>query len=190
MTITYRTAGAWGAGKGSNLTPAEVDGNFWDHEGRIAELEDSAPEPNNISNILVTGTQMTIVLEDATEFGPFTLPQANFRPSVVDTIVAATDGTYAPVLGDANGYLRYSGSDPVTIPVPPNASVASATDTEISFYQAGTGTITIEDSTDVTINVPPGFLAQTAQQGALITLKKVATDEWDLVGWLAEDVTA
>lgn len=29
MTITYRTAGAWGAGKGSNLTAAEADQNFY-----------------------------------------------------------------------------------------------------------------------------------------------------------------
>ena len=28
MTITYRTPGAWGPGKGANLTAAEVDGNF------------------------------------------------------------------------------------------------------------------------------------------------------------------
>jgi hypothetical protein len=40
------------------------------------------PEPLNISNITVTGTQMRIYLEDGTVFGPFTLPQANFRPSI------------------------------------------------------------------------------------------------------------
>lgn len=39
MAVTFRTAGAWGAGKGSNLVAAEVDGNFWDHEERIVDVE-------------------------------------------------------------------------------------------------------------------------------------------------------
>ena len=78
MTITYRTSGAWGAGKGSNLTPSEVDLNFYDVDQRIAVFEGTPPDPNDISNIVVSGTQMTIILEDATEFGPFTLPTAAF----------------------------------------------------------------------------------------------------------------
>lgn len=188
--IVYRTAGAWGAGQGSNLTPAQVDGNFYQLVLDIAAAIAGMEEPNGIANITVTGTQMTVILDDATELGPFTLPQLPFVPSVVDSIAASTDGTYVPVLADANGYKRYDDTDPVAIPVPANAEVAFAVNSEISFYQAGSGSITIEDSTDVIVNVPPGFLPQAAQQGALVTIKKVATNEWDLIGWLAEDVTA
>lgn len=176
--------------KGSNLTPAEVDGNFTDLDGRVTALEENPPEPNEISNILVVGTQMTIVLEDSTEFGPFTLPQANFRPSVVAAIDPDTDGSWTPALADANGYKRHTGAGGLTVVVPSNAEVAFVTDTEISLYQGGAGAITIDWPTDVTVNVPTGFLPQTAQRCALITLKKVGADEWDLVGWLAADVTA
>jgi hypothetical protein len=79
VTVTYRTAGAWGAGKGSNLTAAEVDANFWDHEGRLDTLEGTPPAPNNIADITVSGSQMTITMDDASTFGPFTLPTSRWR---------------------------------------------------------------------------------------------------------------
>lgn len=79
MTVIYRTAGAWGAGKGANLTPAEVDGNFYDHEGRIATLEGTPPTPNNIANITVSGSQFTVIMDDASTFGPFTIPTARWN---------------------------------------------------------------------------------------------------------------
>jgi hypothetical protein len=78
MTLTYRTTGPWGAGKGSNLTAAEVDGNVYDHELRIADLEANPPEPNNIDSITLSGSQMTVIMEDASEFGPFTIPAARW----------------------------------------------------------------------------------------------------------------
>jgi len=79
MAIKYRTAGAWGAGEGVNLTPAQVDTNFWETHLRVLELETNPPVPVNIDEIVVAGSQLTIILEDATEFGPFTLPIARFN---------------------------------------------------------------------------------------------------------------
>lgn len=190
MTITYRTAGAWGAGKGSNLTAAEFDGNNWDFAQRITALETSPTEPNQISNITVVGTQMTIYLEGGASFGPFTLPQANFRPSIVGLLDPATDGTYTPTLTDANKYLRYSGATNCTVLLPTDAEVAVSADTEITFRQAGSGAILFDGSTDVVINGMTGFLNQTAGQGSVVTAKKVAANTWDLIGRLAEDVTA
>jgi hypothetical protein len=78
MAIIYRTAGAWGAGNGANLTAAEVDGNFWDLHGRVATLESTPPVPNNIADISASGSQLTITMDDATTFGPFTIPTARF----------------------------------------------------------------------------------------------------------------
>ncbi|TIN76786.1 hypothetical protein [Mesorhizobium sp.] len=187
MTVVYRTAGAWGAGQGYNLTALQVDGNFYDLDQRIQAIEDNPPEPVNISNITVTGTQMTIYLEDATVFGPFTLPQAHFRPSVTATVSTTT---YDPVLGDANGYKRCTNAAGCAVTVPSNAEVALPVDTEITFRQAGAGAVTFDAPTDVTLNGLLGYLNQTAFEGATVTLKKVATDEWDLIGLLAEDVTA
>lgn len=186
MTITYRTAGAWGAGKGSNLTPAEVDGNFWDLVQQIAAIIADIPAPAEISNIVVTGTQMTIYLENGTSFGPFTLPQANFRPSVVSTVSTTT---YEPVLADSNRYKRCTNAAGCVVTIPANSEVAFPIDTEITFSQVGAGAVSFGAPTDVTLHPVPGFLHQTAQQGARVTWKKVATDEWEVTGWLAEDAT-
>ncbi|RWF44306.1 MAG: hypothetical protein EOS65_02710 [Mesorhizobium sp.] len=191
MTIVYRTNGAWGAGQGYNLTAAQIDGNFYDLDQRIQAIEDNPPVPLNISNMTVVGTQWTIYLEDATAFGPFTLPQANFRPSVVAAIDGDTSGVYSPVLADANGYKRYAGSSDLTVLVPLNADVAYPVDTELTFRQAGDGAIIFDTATaGPTLNGIVGFLNRTGVGGATVTLKKVATDEWDLIGLLAEDVTA
>ncbi len=59
MAVIYRTTGAWGAGKGSNLTAAEVDGNFYDHDGRIGNLETSRPQPDNWASVEIDGTAVT-----------------------------------------------------------------------------------------------------------------------------------
>lgn len=176
--------------KGSNLDADEVDGNFTDLDGRVTAIEDNPPEPVNISNITVVGTQMTIYLEDATVFGPFTLPQAAFRPSVVTTIDGDTSGVYDPVLANRNAYMRYLGDTDLTVMLPGDDDVAFAVDEELTFRQAGAGTISFDAATGITINGMAGFLNQTAGEGSTVTAKKVAANEWDLVGRLAEDVTA
>jgi len=79
MAFTYRTVGAWGAGKGSNLTPAEVDANFYQAEERITDLESNPATPVGIAEIVVTGNNMTIILTNAQEFGPFVLPVATIQ---------------------------------------------------------------------------------------------------------------
>jgi hypothetical protein len=76
--LTFRTNGAWGSGKGSNLTATEVDENFWELYQRIVALESNPPDPNSVTNITVTGTTIRIFLTDGTVFGPFQLPTANF----------------------------------------------------------------------------------------------------------------
>ena len=79
MAIIYRTLGAWGPGKGADLTAAEVDGNFYDHEGRIADLETNPPDAVSIDTIDVTGNLLTITMTDASVQGPFVIPTTRFR---------------------------------------------------------------------------------------------------------------
>jgi hypothetical protein len=78
MTITYRTSGAWGPGKGGNLTAAEVDTNFYTLVQDIAQVADDLV-PAEIENITLVGSQLTFVLSDARTFGPFTVPSPAFR---------------------------------------------------------------------------------------------------------------
>jgi hypothetical protein len=73
VTLTFRDV------KGSNLTADEVDENFRDLDGRVTAVESSPPAPNNIDEITVSGSQMTVIMEDASTHGPFTLPTARWR---------------------------------------------------------------------------------------------------------------
>jgi hypothetical protein len=73
MTITYRTTGAWGVGTGFDLPAATIDANFWDLHGRVDILE-AWPTPAAIEEFIIDGNQLTVVMDDATTFGPYTLP--------------------------------------------------------------------------------------------------------------------
>jgi hypothetical protein len=79
MDLTFRLPGPWGAGKGANLQPTEVDANFWELAQAIVDLQSNPAQPVGIESISVSGTQMTITLTDGTVMGPFTLPVLTFR---------------------------------------------------------------------------------------------------------------
>jgi hypothetical protein len=104
MAIIYRTSGPWGAGKGANLVPGEVDGNFYDVAGRLHTIEDNMPAAaNGIAFFAVSGNQFYVHMTNGTIQGPYQLPQLawNFRgpwlPSTnysVNDVVTANGGTY------------------------------------------------------------------------------------------------
>ena len=78
--LVYRTAGVWGAGNGGNLNGAQFDNNTHSLRTVIQGILDTPPVANQIASITVTdGNQLHFTLEDDTEFGPFTLPIAEFR---------------------------------------------------------------------------------------------------------------
>lgn len=80
-TLIYRTSDVakWGAGKGSNLTPDEVDENFWAVAEAVQALETNPALPSEIESITVNASnQMLITLSNLTVFGPYQLPTAKF----------------------------------------------------------------------------------------------------------------
>lgn len=104
MAIIYRTAGPWGAGKGANLVPGEVDGNFFDVDKRVTHIEDIMPAAaNGIAFFSASGNQFYVHMTDGTIQGPFILPQQawNFRGEWttstiynVNDVVTANGGVY------------------------------------------------------------------------------------------------
>src|SRR5262245_48618041 len=72
--IIFRTNGAWGAGKGSNLTAVEVDGNFYDPEQRLSVIEALPPAAAGISHFSIVDDQLTVHMDDSTTRGPYELP--------------------------------------------------------------------------------------------------------------------
>lgn len=242
MTITYRTDGDWGSGKGANLTAAEVDGNVYDHETRITSLENDPPEAISISNVTQAGGVATFHLSDGSTFtvdlptatikfrgdytasaaynvndlvnapgyGLYLVLIAHTAPAAFDPDASDTDGdyyqqvtpatyepktvittTYTPILSDTGKYLRCTNASSCAVTLPDDDTVAFASGAEITFRQADDGVISfVEGSTDVTINGMDGFLNETAGTGSVVTAKKAASNTWDLIGRLAEDVTA
>ena len=79
MTITYRTAGAWGPGKGANLTAAEVDGNFHGLATRLVAVETNPAQPAQIEAITSSGSALTITMDNGDIYGPLLVPAAAFR---------------------------------------------------------------------------------------------------------------
>jgi hypothetical protein len=104
MSMIYRTTGAWGAGKGSNLTAAEVDGNFYTLLLRIIDLEENPPSPISIADITMTGNQIVIHMTNGEVHGPFNVPVATFTwmeewtpntsYNVFDVFIVPGDGQY------------------------------------------------------------------------------------------------
>lgn len=94
MAIIYRTAGAWGAGKGSRLTSTEEDNNKWELYSQIQTVAASIPAASRgVSSVTVTGDQMSLIMTDASTEGPFTLP----------TVTTPYRGAWAP----STAYLKY-----------------------------------------------------------------------------------
>lgn len=73
MTIIFRTDGAWGTGLGVNLAPDQVDGNFWDLQGRLTYIEDNPVEPIEPISITIAGSQFSMGLSNGETLGPITM---------------------------------------------------------------------------------------------------------------------
>jgi hypothetical protein len=179
--LIYRTTGAWGAGKGGNLTPAEVDGNFYELANRAAAA--LAITPAEIDTITASGTQLTITLTDARVF-TVTVPVA--APYSRVATVAGTTATLGLV--DGWSYLRCTNAAGCAVTVPTDAQLNFVIGTEIRLVQIGEDPVTLNDQfADVTLNAPTAadFPLATSGEGTVITIKKVAADTWDVYGDLA-----
>ena len=81
MTQTYRTddGARWGTGQGFNLTPAQVDINFWDLIQRVLVLEALPDAAAGIDHFEIVGIDMYVHMTDDTVLGPYELPVATFH---------------------------------------------------------------------------------------------------------------
>lgn len=95
-------------------------------------------------------------------------------------VLTESTATRTLALTDAQKYIRTTNSSATTITVPPQASVVWLADTEIIIIQTGTGQVTVAAGSGVTINTPETL--KSAKRYATMTLKRVASDVWDLSG--------
>lgn len=78
---TFRTTDntKWGAGKGSNLTPTEVDLSFWALLERVVDLETNPPSAVSIDYFSIAGDQLSVHMTDHTVLGPYTIPTSQWN---------------------------------------------------------------------------------------------------------------
>ncbi len=91
--------------------------------------------------------------------------------------------SFTLALTDASAYIRLSHADtPIDVTVPANADVALPVGSEVALFAAGAAACAVVASGGVTINSAGSLLTISTKKGAF--LKKIGTDEWDLVGGL------
>jgi hypothetical protein len=105
----------------------------------------------------------------ATQGTPYTTYTANTKT------LALTDNGY---------YTRCSNTTLITITIPNNSTVAFPLGSEMIFFQAGSGNVLFVNAAGVTLNSKQSNKNLTGQYSAA-TLKKIATNTWDLIGDLA-----
>lgn len=84
-------------------------------------------------------------------------------------------------VADAGCYLRFTNASAKTLTVRDNADIAIAVGYESHGRNVGAGDLTITEDSAVDVNPPAGG-SLVVPQGGTYTLKKVDTDEWDLIG--------
>ncbi len=155
--------------------------------------------PYFAGNLITAAGGFYCVLQDHTSGSPDFDPNATLGTAgdlyqfwfSIGTVPVYTRSatTFEPLFGDANSYNRCTNASGCTVTIPDNADIPFPVNTELHFRQCTTGSVFIEASTSVVINAVTGFATNTDVEGAVVTLKKVGTDEWDLFGRL-EMVTA
>jgi len=78
VSIIFRDDIGGYSGKGANLTPGEVDANFFNLKEAVEALQAVGFTGESIGSITVTAGQMTITGDQGTDFGTHTLPVAAF----------------------------------------------------------------------------------------------------------------
>lgn len=110
-------------------------------------------------------------------------------PSQIQPVGTISGSTFTPSLADANTYWRCTSVIGCTITLPLNADVPFSIGTELHFRQCTASVvIMVGDSNsdgDVILNSISGFDTATDTEGAVVTCKKVADDEWDVWGLLS-----
>jgi len=158
-------------------------------EGNVTGTISTAAQTNITSLGTLTALQVDNVNIDANTItstdtnGALTLDaNGTGAVNVIRTINAQTGTTYTLALADAGKIVTSSHTDPQTITIPPNSSIAYPVGTQIEIYQLNTGATSVTAGSGVTLNgVSTGTGALNAQYSA-VSCFKIATDTWLMAG--------
>lgn len=98
------------------------------------------------------------------------------------SVVADAGTSRVLALIDNRKYLRFTSGDPVSATISPQVTGKWVADSEMVIEQAGAGQVTIVAGSGVTIRNKADMTLKTAAQYAVVTLKRVAENEWVIGG--------
>ncbi len=103
-------------------------------------------------------------------------------------VVQTFTGNKTLALADINTYNVSQDTTAQTVTVPAQATVTWTADAEIHIEMGNTGVVTVTGATGVTINgVSAGSFALAARF-SVVTLKRIGSDSWTLIGGLVSEV--
>jgi len=114
----------------------------------------------------------------------YTFPNKTGTVALIDdlrTVSSTQTADYTLALADAQTLVYMNKATAVTLTIPTNASVAFPVDTQIDVVSYGAGDVSIAGAGGVTIN-SLSWNKKINWQYVWVTLKKVATDTWILIG--------
>lgn len=94
--------------------------------------------------------------------------------------ISAKAAHFTLALADLSTYIRVSGGSSITVTVPANADVPFPVGSNIQLIQSSSGAIIFSPAGGVTINSAYGL--KTKSGFSAVSLVKVDTDVWDLIG--------
>jgi hypothetical protein len=138
-----------------------------------------------------TSSELAGVISDETGSGAlvFGASPAISDAKLTQTINSQTGTTYTLVLSDHGKYITLSNASAITVSIPTNATAAIPVGASIDLIQIGAGQVTVQAASSGTTAVySTGATAaapKTRVQYSAITLKKIATDTWHVIGDIA-----
>lgn len=109
---------------------------------------------------------------------PIAVEGANSSPAEVVTVSGTTQNLLASHAGQ---FIRFTNASTKTLTVQPNSTTPLEVDSEYHMRNVGAGALTIVAGSGVTITAPGGGTL-VVPEGGTVTLKRVATDTFDLLG--------
>lgn len=132
----------------------------------------------------ITGDELTLTTNaagDSIEIACLSFALSETPLNALSEVKLIAGTTYDLLAADAGKYLRATNAGTKTFTVRDNADEDQPSSGEWHIRNAGAGDLTLVEDTAVTINVPAGGTL-VLSQGMTATLKRVAVDEYDLIG--------
>lgn len=142
---------------------------------------------NSSDPVILDGTEQIPVIK---KVGGVDIDGTTTAQSIANLAAAAASSPSVEVVASHTLALIDSGrfisanhaSTAILITVPPNSAEAFPVDTEVHVRQRGNAEVTIAAGSGVAVNQPATRTKKLSERYAVVTLKKVATDEWALFG--------